>query len=135
MLKCWERDVDNRICFKEIVAELTSEGNETYATESSADKDYVNVIPCDVTKLTKVPSKVHPTESANKDYVILMPCDGVTDLTKEPGENRVAESCSNNEYVPCNVAELTKEPREDHATESSANKDYVTILSCHEINN
>ena len=25
MLKCWEADVDNRICFKEIVAQLARE--------------------------------------------------------------------------------------------------------------
>ena len=25
MLKCWEADVDNRICFKEIIAELAKE--------------------------------------------------------------------------------------------------------------
>ena len=25
MLKCWEADADNRICFKEIIAELARE--------------------------------------------------------------------------------------------------------------
>ena len=76
MLKCWEADVDNRICFEEIVAELT---RETNATETSGNKDYVNVKSCDVAKLTEVPSKAH----ANNDYVIVMPCDDATDLTKK----------------------------------------------------
>ena len=71
MLKCWEADVDDRICFKEIVAELT---NETPATESSADKDYVTIKPCDVAELTKEPSEDHATESCtNKDYMTVMP--------------------------------------------------------------
>ena len=33
MLKCWEVDIDSRICFKEIVAELIREDSETHATE------------------------------------------------------------------------------------------------------
>ena len=37
MLKCWEADVDNRICFKEIVAELTRESSEVYTTGNSVD--------------------------------------------------------------------------------------------------
>ena len=128
MLKCWEGDGDNRICFKEIVAELSREINETNSTETSGNKDYE---PCDVAKLTEVPSKAHATKSSANDYVIIMPCDDATDLTKEPSENHVVASS-----VTCNVAELTKEPNEDHATEKrNDHKDYVTILSCHEINN
>ena len=37
MLKCWEANVVNRVCFKEIVAELTSEASEVYITENSAN--------------------------------------------------------------------------------------------------
>ena len=36
MLKCWEVDIDSRICFKEIVAELTREASETHMTEGFA---------------------------------------------------------------------------------------------------
>ena len=130
MLKCWEADTDNRICFEEIVAELSREINETNGTETSGNKDYGNVKPCDVAKLTEVPSKAHATESSANDCVIIMPCDDATDLTKEPSKNHVVAS-----LVSCNVAELTKEPNEDHATENRNDcKDHVTILSCHEIN-
>ena len=74
MLKCWEADVDSRICFKEIIAELIREANETYATESSANKDYVTIMSCDVAELAKEPSEDHATEScANKDYMTVMP--------------------------------------------------------------
>ena len=45
MLKCWEADVKSRVCFKEIVAELTKEASEVYAIESSGNKDYVTVMP------------------------------------------------------------------------------------------
>ena len=84
MLKCWEADGDNRICFEEIVAELSREINETNGTETSGNKDYANVKPCDVAKQTKEPSKAHATESSANDYVIIMPCDDATNLTKEP---------------------------------------------------
>ena len=46
MQKCWEADVDSRICFKEIVVELTRKASDTYATETSTNKDCVTVISC-----------------------------------------------------------------------------------------
>ena len=48
MLKCWEADVKSRVCFEEIVTELTKEASEVYAIESSANKDYMTVMPCHV---------------------------------------------------------------------------------------
>ena len=102
MLKCWEADVDSRICFKEIIVELT---REVYATKNSADSDYVTVVPCHTTELTKEPSDGYATEnSTNKDYVTEM------------------------------SSELTKEPIEAYATEGSADMDYVTVMPCHEVN-
>ena len=75
MLKCWEADADNRIHFKEIVAELTKQPSEVYATEKSDDLDYVTVMPCHMTELTKEHNEVHTTErSASMDYMTVMPC-------------------------------------------------------------
>ena len=76
MLKCWEADVDNRICFKEIVAELTKEASEVYATENCDDLKYVTVMPCHVTddKLARECNEACTTEcSGNMDYVTVMP--------------------------------------------------------------
>ena len=61
MLKCWEADMNNRICFKEIVTELTRESNESYPMEISTNKGCATVMPC--TELVKEPSKDHATES------------------------------------------------------------------------
>ena len=73
MLKCWEADVDGRICFKEIVMELTREVSDSYATESSTDKDYVTVMPC--TELARELSEDHATKDyATKDYMTVMAC-------------------------------------------------------------
>ena len=67
MLKCWEADIDNRICFKEIVTELTQETIET-------DKDCVTVMSYDVAELPKEPREDYATEScANKDYMTVVP--------------------------------------------------------------
>ena len=57
MLKCWEANVHNRICFKEIVADLTREASDVHATENFINiEDYVTA------------SEDLPTEScANKD--------------------------------------------------------------------
>ena len=66
MLKCWEADVDSRICFKEIVAELTRESSKIQGNKSSTNKDYVTVMP--YTELGREPSEDPVTEScANKD--------------------------------------------------------------------
>ena len=39
MLKCWEADVDSRICFEEIVMELNEEVNKGYVIETLDDND------------------------------------------------------------------------------------------------
>ena len=38
MLKCWEADVENRLCFKEIVCELTEEISDICANECIAQE-------------------------------------------------------------------------------------------------
>ena len=46
MLKCWEADAKSRLCFKEIVAQLTKEeGSTICAIESSANMDYIHAVP------------------------------------------------------------------------------------------
>ena len=107
MLKCWETDVDNRICFKEIVAELTKEASEVYATENSDDLNYVTVMPCHVTdhELTKKHNEACTTGSV--DYVTVM---------------------------PSHMTELSKEPSEVYETDYSADMEYVTVKPCHKIN-
>ena len=42
MLKCWEVDVESRLCFKEIVSELTKEVSNICATECTADEECIN---------------------------------------------------------------------------------------------
>ena len=39
MLKCWETDVETRICFGEIVTELIEEVSKGYVIESLDDND------------------------------------------------------------------------------------------------
>jgi len=39
MLKCWEADVESRICFKEIVTELNEEVSKGYVIEYLDDID------------------------------------------------------------------------------------------------
>ena len=76
MLKCWEADVDNRICFKEIVAELTKQASEVNATENSDDLKYVTVMSCHMTdhKLTRECNEACTTESSGSmDYLTVMP--------------------------------------------------------------
>ena len=107
MLKCWEADVDNRICFKEIVAELTKEAGKVCATENSDDLNYVTVMPCHITELTKEHNEICTTEnSASVDYVTIM---------------------------PSHMPEPSKEPSEVYGTDNSANVDYVTVKPCQKI--
>ena len=39
MLKCWEADVESRVCFGEIVTELSEEVSKGYVIESLDDID------------------------------------------------------------------------------------------------
>ena len=39
MLRCWEADVESRICFEEIVAELSEEVGKGYVIETLDDSD------------------------------------------------------------------------------------------------
>ena len=74
MLKCWEADVDNRICFEEIVAELTSEASKVYPSNNSADSDYVNIMPHQMTELPQEePVEVYATADMDR-YVAVMSC-------------------------------------------------------------
>ena len=43
MLKCWEADVENRLCFKEIVSELTEEISNICANERIAKEEYTQL--------------------------------------------------------------------------------------------
>ena len=39
MMKCWETDVDSRICFGEIVTKLSEEVSKGYVIENLDDND------------------------------------------------------------------------------------------------
>ena len=76
MLKCWEADVDNRICFEEIVAELTGEASKAYPSNDSADSGYVKITPHQMTETPqKEPVEVYTTENSDMDrYITVISC-------------------------------------------------------------
>ena len=123
MLKCWEADVDSRISFKEIVAELTKEACEIHATKSSADKGYTSSMPCNVDEQANWEEprevKINVIESStNDDYVT---------IAKNSNDNVAA--------MPSNVVEPIIVSSEEHTgTENCTNKDYMTVMPCHKIN-
>ena len=42
MLKCWEADVKNRLCFNKIVSELSKEISNICATECTANEECIH---------------------------------------------------------------------------------------------
>ena len=123
MLKCWKANVDSRISFKEIVAELTKEASESHTTEISANKDYTTAMPCKVDEQTNWEEprlsevEINVIESStNGDYVT---------IAKSSDDNVAA--------MPSDVAEPTIVSCEEHTAENCANKDYMTVMSYHKI--